>query len=559
MEKKLILIVDDEPDILRLVKFGLEKHGYDVLTATNGQEALELACDEKPDLVLMDIVLKGKMDGIETAGQINFRFNIPVIYLTAYTEDEKLARAKATEPFGYIIKPFEDRELKFAIEIGLYKAEMENALKSLAKKLEISNQKLQASKASFHNIVEKNADGVIVVDEKGIVRFVNPAAEVLFGKKAEDFLGELFSFPVTAVEGTEIDIIRNNRESGTGEMRIIKTDWETKPAYLVSIRDIAERKQAEEAVLESELKFRTLFESANDAIFLMDFDRFIECNKKTVQMYGCITKDQIIGKTPYFFSPAQQSDGQASKEKSIARIQAALGGEPQFFEWKHRRIDDSLFDVEVSLHVIELRGKKFLQAIVRDITERKQAEEKLQFAVRQIQAEKEKTETIIAAIGDAISIQNREFKIIFQNEVHKKLRGVHLGEYCYKAYEYKDSVCDGCPVALSFKNGAINKAEKTVAFENGTRYFDLTASPLRDADGTIIAGIELVRDITERKKAEEVLEQLNKDLRATIEKLSIANRELKEFAHITAHDMKVPLRGIGASGRMVSHRLRRQV
>ena len=176
MKKRTVLIVDDEPDILRLAKFGLEKHGYDILTATNGQDAIDMARDKKPDLVLMDIMLKDKMDGIEAAGQIHSRFGIPVIYLTAHTDDEKLARAKVTTPFGYVAKPFEDRELKFAIEIGLYKAKMENQLKEL-------NEKLEASKTSFHNIVEKSADGTIIVDSQGIVRFVNPAAEALFGRQ----------------------------------------------------------------------------------------------------------------------------------------------------------------------------------------------------------------------------------------------------------------------------------------------------------------------------------------------------------------------------------------
>jgi signal transduction histidine kinase len=193
----------------------------------------------------MDIVLKGKMDGIETARQIHSDSNIPVVYITAYTDDKLIARAKATEPFGYIIKPFKDRELKVAVEIGLYKAEMENQLKSLAKKLELINQNLQASRASFHNIVEKNTDGVVVVDEKGIVRFINPAAEVLLGKKAEDFLGKLFGFPVAAREMVEIDVIRNGAETGIGELRIAEIEWESEPAYLVSIRDITNRKQAE--------------------------------------------------------------------------------------------------------------------------------------------------------------------------------------------------------------------------------------------------------------------------------------------------------------------------
>ncbi len=212
--KKKILVVDDETDIIKLAKFGLEKHGYDVLTTANGQEALDLARNEEPDIVLMDIVLKGEMDGIEAAGQIHSRFGIPVIYLTAHTDDEKLARAKVTAPFGYIAKPFEDRELKLAIEIGLYKAETENQLKTL-------NEKLQASIASFYNIVEKSADGIIVVDTNGIVRFVNPKAEVIFGHKVEELLGETFGFPVATSEMMEINIIHNSSEI----VRTIHTYW----------------------------------------------------------------------------------------------------------------------------------------------------------------------------------------------------------------------------------------------------------------------------------------------------------------------------------------------
>ena len=127
METTQILIVDDEPDVMKIAAFDLQKLGYGVLTAVSGQEALDLLRDNKPNLVLMDIVLKGRMDGIEAAKQIRSSFNIPVVYLTAHTDDKMLDRAKITGPFGYIIKPFSERDLRVAIEIALCKAKMEKS------------------------------------------------------------------------------------------------------------------------------------------------------------------------------------------------------------------------------------------------------------------------------------------------------------------------------------------------------------------------------------------------------------------------------------------------
>jgi signal transduction histidine kinase len=140
MQKKRIVIVDDEPDFCKLTALGLKKLGYDVLTATDGQKALNLITENRPDLVLMDIGLTGESDGIELSKQINSYWQIPVVYLTGHTDDETLNRAKATEPFGFVVKPVECRELKITIEIALYKAKMESKLKQLNQKLEQANQ-----------------------------------------------------------------------------------------------------------------------------------------------------------------------------------------------------------------------------------------------------------------------------------------------------------------------------------------------------------------------------------------------------------------------------------
>jgi len=123
MPKAKILIVEDERIVARDIQKSVEALGYLVCAMTSsGEKAIQKADEFRPDLVLMDIVLKGAMDGIEAAGQIGAALKIPVVYLTAYDDDDILQRAKITTPYGYITKPFNDRELHIAIEIALYES-----------------------------------------------------------------------------------------------------------------------------------------------------------------------------------------------------------------------------------------------------------------------------------------------------------------------------------------------------------------------------------------------------------------------------------------------------
>ena len=120
----------------------------------------------------------------------------------------------------------------------------------------------------------------------------------------------------------------------------------------------------------------------------------------------------------------------------------------------------------------------------------------------------EKYIEVFSIIADAVSIQDRDYKVLYQNDVHIGLVGTHTGEYCYKAYEKKSQRCEGCPIATTFEDGGLHNAERSAPVGDSHIHVEITSSPIRDSEGNIIAGVELVRDVSSRKHAEEELDRI---------------------------------------------------
>jgi two-component system response regulator LytT len=175
MSKTNILVVEDESIVAKDIQNSLKKLGYSVMGTTgSGEEALKIIEESQPDIVLMDIMLKGSISGIEAASQIKEKYDIPVIYLTAYADENTLNKAKITEPHGYIIKPFKEVDLHTAIEMAIYKHGKEKEIKK--------------ERDMLYSLVE-NKDGKNVVFVKSNSRMVKIRAnDIYFVEALKDYV-----------------------------------------------------------------------------------------------------------------------------------------------------------------------------------------------------------------------------------------------------------------------------------------------------------------------------------------------------------------------------------
>lgn len=177
MKNKRIFIVEDESIVSLEIQSRLNYLGFEIAgTADNGEDAIRKILESEPDLVMMDIKIKGNLDGIQTAAKIKEQLDVPIVYLTAFADDATVERAKVTDPFGYLIKPFEERELQITIDIALYKHETQKQIREKDKWLS--------------TVLFSVGDGVIATDEFGSIRFMNNVAERLTGYSSTESIGK---------------------------------------------------------------------------------------------------------------------------------------------------------------------------------------------------------------------------------------------------------------------------------------------------------------------------------------------------------------------------------
>jgi two-component system sensor histidine kinase UhpB len=266
MKKSKILIVEDEIIIAKNIKKRLESINYDIVDIVfSGEEAIQTSAELSPDLVLMDIGLPGKMDGITTAKHIRDKYDIPIVFLTAYSDEHTIQRAKFTEPYGYLIKPFEEKELHSAIQIALYKDHLLKKLKEHEKQLR------NLFNSSHEAILTTKFDSEIISANPASMRLFGCGNEIeLLGKKLSSMLDDPNSWNLILDQLSKAGSIQNyegrlRKQDGSGYIlyvlgsAIIKKDGiEDNERIELFFADITDRKITEMKLKKSQDELRSL-------------------------------------------------------------------------------------------------------------------------------------------------------------------------------------------------------------------------------------------------------------------------------------------------------------
>jgi len=241
-----------------------------------------------------------------------------------------------------------------------------------------------------------------------------------------------------------------------------------------------------------------------DGVLVVDEDNTVtSCNRRFSEIWG--VSDGLI--KPGMYEPALYSAASStSGQEKLNSCLKCMDGRRDFAGRDEYALKGGTVVDVYTTPMLGPDGKYYGRVwYCRDITHRKKTEAALQ-------QEKNKLETILNNITDGVSIQDAGFRVLYQNHSVVEMYGAHTGEHCYSAYEDRQEVCDGCPVAASFKDGAVHTAETTMTVGGRTVHAEIKSAPLRDMYGRVVASIESIRDITDRKRSEEEIKRLNEEL-----------------------------------------------
>ena len=260
----------------------------------------------------------------------------------------------------------------------------------------------------------------------------------------------------------------------------------------------------------SELRYRTLFESANDAIFILSDGKYVECNSMALHMFGCEHSSQIIGHHPWEFSPRTQPDGRESKEKAKRISDETVKGTPQRFYWKHLKLDGTEFDAEISLNCLRINGEMLIQAMVEDITERKRVEEALDLQI-----------SALESAANSIVITDAKGAIQWANQAFSKMTGYNVDEIVGKNPRFlKSGLQEDAFYAVLWEtilSGEVWHGEIINKKKDGTIYDEeMTITPVKRRDGKICNYVAVKQDVTQRKKAQRLLSESEARFRAVV-------------------------------------------